>query len=146
MRMLASKTKWSNPCGKWIRERIRTIPEEKMQMYMSNAIDVTIAQIKELGYLKKPNIVAIDKHSIERYGKNRGPYVINGKAKNGTTHFEVYGTAQCVNNECRAQIAAMPIKKGDSMEKIVRKLLGDCIRNSIKTGLVLVDREFFQLV
>ncbi len=32
MKMLASKTKWSNPCGKWIRDRIRTIPEEKMQI------------------------------------------------------------------------------------------------------------------
>ncbi len=59
------------------------------------------------------------------------PYVINGKAKNGTTYFKVHRTAQCVNNECRAQIAAMPIKKGDSMAKIVRKLPGDCIRTSL---------------
>lgn len=143
MNELAVKSDFSNPCGKWIRNAIRSIHEERMLIGLSDAIDSTISYLKKLGMFGKPVTIAIDKHFIPRYDKADDSYLVKSKPKKGTTKFEGYCTVQYVEAQCRAQIGATPIKKGDSKGEMVRKLLSDCIRNGIKTRLVLLDREFF---
>lgn len=140
---LAAKSDNSNPCGKWIRNAIQSIPEQLMLLALSNGIDSTITHLKKLGMFRTLVTVAIDKHFIPRYDKTDSPYLIKSKSKNSTTIFEGYGTIQCVEKSCRAQIGAIPIRKRHSKADIVRKLIGDCDRNGIKICLILLDREFF---
>ena len=108
-------------CGTWLLAEL------------SDGIDQTISHLKKLGMLNNPVTVAIDKHFIPRYDKADSPYLIKSRYKNGTIIFEGYGTIQCVDKSCRAQIGCTPIRKGDSKGVIVRKLLSDCHRNAIKT-------------
>ena len=140
---LKIKSNASIPSGSWIRKHIVKIPQEKMLLSLYGGIDQTILHLKKMGFLCKPVTVAIDKHFIPRYDKTDSPYLVKSKPKNVTDAFEGYGTIQCVDKQCRAQIGAVPIRKGDSKGVIVRKLLSDCSRNCIKTRLVLLDREFF---
>ena len=133
----------SVPSGSWIRKHIAKIPQEIMLLSLYDSIDQTLSHLKKMGFLCKSITVAIDKHFIPRYDKTDSPYLVKSKPKNGTDTFEGYGTIQCVEKSCRAQIGVTPIRKGDSKGIIVRKLLNDCSRNNIKTRLVLLDREFF---
>lgn len=144
MNELAAKSDNSNPCGRWIRNAIQSIPEQSILIGLSDGIDSTITRLKKLGMFRKPVTVAIDKHFIPRYDKtDDDPYLVKSRSKSSTTTFEGYGTIQCVDESCRAQIGAIPIKKGHSKADIVRKLINDGIRNCIKIRLVLLDREFF---
>ncbi len=140
---LKIKTECIIPSGSWIRKHIAKIPQEKMIIVLSDGIDQTITHLKNLGMLNHPVTVAIDKHFIPRYDKTDSAYLVKSRPKNGTDMFEGYGTIQCVEKLCRAQIGCTPIRKGDSKADIVRKLLTDCSRNNIATKQVLLDREFF---
>ena len=143
MKGLTVQSNNSNPCGKWIRNHIRKIPEQQMLLGLSYGMDATLSHLKKLGMFRKPVTVAIDKHFIPRYDKTDSPYLIKSKSKNSTTIFEGYGTIQCVEEQCRAQIGCTAIKRGDSKATTVRKLLSDCYRNDIVTKHILLDREFF---
>ena len=143
MKGLTIQSDGPNPCGKWIRNCIQSLTEQQMLLGLSDGMDSTISHLKKLGMFRKPVTVAIDKHFIPRYDKTDSPYLIKSKSKNSTDTFEGYGTIQCVEKQCRAQIGCMPIKKGDSKGEIVRKLLCDVTRNEIRVHLVLLDREFF---
>ena len=144
MNELAIKSNFSSPCGKWIRNAIRSVNSETMLLGLSDGMDSTISHLRKLGMFRIPITVAIDKHFIPRYDKtDNDPYLVKSKSKNSTTLFEGYGTIQCVEESCRAQIGATPIRYGDSKGIIVRKLINDCIRNNIQTRLILLDREFF---
>ena len=143
MNGLTVKSDNSNPCGRWIRNVIQSVPEQLMLLGLSDGIDSTIIHLKKLKMFRKPVTVAIDKHFIPRYDKTDDPYIVKSKSKSSTTTFEGYGTIQCVDESCRAQIGCTPIRKGHSKADIVRKLVHDCIRNCIKIRLVLLDREFF---
>ena len=140
---LKIRTECVIPSGSWIRKQIAKIPQEKMIVALSDGIDQTITHLKNLGMLNHPVTVAIDKHFIPRYDKTDSPYLVKSRPKNGTDTFEGYGTIQCVEKSCRAQIGCTPVRKGDSKADIVRKLLGDVTRNNITTKQVLLDREFF---
>ena len=143
MKGLTIQSDGPNPCGRWIRNAIQSITEQQMLLGLSDGIDSTVSHLKKLGMFRKPVTVAIDKHFIPRYDKIDSPYLIKSKSKNSTTIFEGYGSIQCVEKQCRAQIGCTPIKKGQTKADIVRKLLDDINRNEIKIRLTLLDREFF---
>ncbi len=134
MNELSVSSEYSNPCGKWIRNSIRSVNPNTLLLGLSDAMDDTVLHLKKLGMLKKSVTVAIDKHLISRYDKSTNPFLINSKPKDSITLFEAYGTIQCVGEQCRAQIGATPIKKGGSIGMIVRKLINDyqkCSKNQL---------------
>ena len=143
MKALAAGLGRDVPSGRWIRDRVRSVPEQRMFAALSDGIDMTVAQLKKTGMLRGPATVAIDKHLIPRYDKRPDPYLVGSKPKDGTTLFEGYCTVQSVDESCRAQLGAVPVKSGDSLVSMVRKLLSNCARNGIRLRCVLLDREFF---
>ena len=143
MKLLAAGANGNAPSGRWIRDRVRSVPEQRMFIGLSGAIDETVSRLKKLGMLRRPVTVAIDKHLIARYDRRPDPCLIGSKPKKGTTLFEGYCTIQSVEESCRAQLGAVPIRSGVPLVSMVRKLLLDCVRNDVGVRLVLLDREFF---
>lgn len=133
------------PSGSWLINSIKKIPEQNMMLQLSNAIDSTIKDMKEIGMFSKSITVAIDKHLIPRYDKNPDEFLIKSRAKSSTTNFESYCTMSSVEEKCRACLGAYHVIPNESNSTFVRKLLHDCIRNDILIRLVLFDREFFSV-
>ena len=50
-----------SPSGSWLINSIKKIPEQNMMLQLSNAIDSTIKDMKEIGMFSKSITVAIDK-------------------------------------------------------------------------------------
>jgi hypothetical protein len=133
------------PSGSWLINSIKKIPEQNMMLQLSDAIDSTIKNMKEIGMFNKSITVAIDKHLIPRYDKNPDEFLIKSRAKNSTTNFESYCTMSSVEEQCRACLGAYHVTPNESNSTFVHKLLHDCTRNDILIRLVLLDREFFSV-
>ena len=133
----------ATPSGSWLINSIKKIPEQSMILQLSDCIDSTINDMKEIGMFLKPVTVAIDKHLIPRYDKNPDEFLIKTRSKNGTTHFESYCTMSSVEGQCRACLGVCHVTPNESNSSFVRKLINNCVKNDIMTRLVLLDREFF---
>jgi len=133
------------PSGSWLINSIKKIPEQSMMLQLSNAIDNTIKDMKNIGMFRTAITVAIDKHLIPRYDKNPDEFLIKSRSKSSTTHFESYCTMSSVEEQCRACLGAYHVTPNESNSIFVRKLLHDCTRNDIQMRLVLLDREFFSV-
>lgn len=131
------------PSGSWLINSIKKIPQQSIILQLTNAIDSTIQDMKEIGMFCTPITVAIDKHLIPRYDKNPDEFLIKSRAKSGTTHFESYCTMSSVEEQCRACLGAYHVTPNESNSIFVRKLIDDTIKNNIMIRLVLLDREFF---
>ena len=133
------------PSGSWLINSIKKIPEQSMMLQLSNAIDNTIKDMKNIGMFRTAITVAIDKHLIPRYDKNPDEFLIKSRSKSSTTHFESYCTMSSVEEQCRSCLGAYHVTPNESNSIFVRKLLHDCTRNDIQMRLVLLDREFFSV-
>ena len=94
---------------------------------------------------KKGLDVAIDMHLIPRYDRVPGEDLTRSKYKNGTTYFERYMTVQCVNDKMRVVLAAIYLKRLESVPDCVDIVLKTMAEMDIKIHLVLLDREFFSV-
>ncbi len=133
------------PSGSWLINSIKKISEQRMLLQLSDALDRTIADMKEIGMFARPVTVAIDKHLISRYDKKPDEFLIKSKPKKSTPYFECYCTMSCVDKDCRACLGAYHVTKNKPNSSFVRKLLNNCLRNDIHIRLVLLDREFFSV-
>lgn len=133
------------PSGSWLINSIKKIPQQNMTLQLTDALDSTINDMKEIGMFVKPITVAIDKHLIPRYDKNPDEFLIKSRSKSSTTHFESYCTMSSVEEQCRACLGAYHVIQNESNSVFVRKLINNCIRNNILIRLVLLDREFFSV-
>ena len=93
--------------------------------------------------------MAIDMHLIPCRSKKLGSDLRGGERKSGTSRFESYITAQCVNSKSRLILAALYVDKASSVHESMREILNSCLENvsvvGSRLGLILVDRGFFSV-
>ena len=87
--------------------------------------------------------VRVGKHPIPCHDKKWEPDLVRSKYKSGTSMFETYITAQCVNNKCRPVLASMPMGAFSCTPKFMRKIAQFCEDVGVKPRLILLDREFY---
>lgn len=134
------------PSTQWLLGKLRAVDRISMEANARQMIDFTVQALRKEGMLRKPITVAIDKTLIPYYGNHSDMTGrVYSKHDRGTSVFESYATAQCVDDACRAHLAARVVERGEFLAGIVRNLLEDLARNQIKVRRLLADREFFSI-
>ena len=88
--------------------------------------------------------MAIDKHAIPRYDKTYNTLnIITTKFKSGTYHFNCLATINCTVKGFRDFLGATIVRRMDSLQDTVSKLIDGCTKKGIRIGMLIVDREFF---
>ena len=88
--------------------------------------------------------MAIDKHAIPRYDKTYNTLnIITSKFKSGTYHFNCLATINCTVKGFRDFLGATIVRRMDSLQDTVSKLIDGCTKKGIRIGMLIVDREFF---
>jgi hypothetical protein len=88
--------------------------------------------------------LAIDVHERCYYGNVRQtPGVRGGKRKAGTKWFWAYATAVLVEDGQRWTVGLTDVHKGDGMEVVVDRLLGQVRAAGLRVGRLLLDRGFY---
>ena len=133
-----------SPCGKWMLDVIKQVRYDYMLTRCLKMADRTVMRMKRHGMLRMPVDVAIDKHTIPRYDKIYNMLnIITSKSKNGTYHFNCLATINCTVEGSRAFLGATLVRRMDSLQDTVSKLIDECTEKGIRIGMLTVDREFF---
>ena len=115
-----------------------------MEAMLDAGLQFTMDELKKRGLFNMPVMVAVDKHKVARYDHdNDHGYLAGGKHERGTSRYEIYITAQCVEEGMRAQLACQHVKALDDNADLMTSLLNDVRLNEIDVSLLLMDREFF---
>lgn len=91
--------------------------------------------------------VAIDFHLVPYYGmpqKSRNE-IYYGKPQRGTKHFHAYASACIVEYGQRYTVALTWVRRHESMVKVLRRLLEQIRKISLKIRCLLLDRAFFNV-
>jgi hypothetical protein len=93
---------------------------------------------------RKRCTLAVDVHERCYYGDARQtPGVRGGKRKAGTKWFWAYATAVLVDAGQRWTVGLTPVRKGEAMDVIVGRLLGQVGRAGLRIRCLLLDRGFY---
>ena len=132
------------PCGKWMLGVIKQVRYDYMLIRCLKMADRTVMRMKRHGMLRVPVDVAIDKHTIPRYDKTYNMLnIITSKSRDGTYHFNCLATINCTVEGSRAFLGATLVRRMDSLQDTVSKLIDGCTKKGIWIGVLTVDREFF---
>jgi len=96
---------------------------------------------------RRPQTLAIDLTLIPYHGQ---PYrdpeeIYRSQPKSGTSHFHAYATCYVVRKGHRFTIALTPVRRGEKMEEVVRRLLRQARSEGVKCRLLLLDRGFYSV-
>jgi putative transposase len=66
-------------------------------------------------------------------------------AKSGTSHFHAYASAYVIFRGQRYTVALTPVEKGEAMSDVVKRLLRQAAKASVRPRLLLLDRGFYSV-
>lgn len=91
--------------------------------------------------------MAIDFTEVPYYGKpDRSKEELRkNRAKAGTSRFHAYATACIVHHGYRFTVALTWVKRGESLTDVVKRLLQQVRRKSVRIKCLLLDREFYAI-
>jgi putative transposase len=91
--------------------------------------------------------LAIDVTLIPYHGKPQADpkEIYRSLAKCGTSHFHAYASAYVVCRGQRYTVALTPVEKGEAMSVVVKRLLAQARRASVRPRLLLLDRGFYSV-
>lgn len=132
------------PSDQWFNNIMsKTNPKDAISSF-SVMVFRLLSMLAKINHLPKDGLdIAIDMHKICRYDKNPGTELIRSKSKNGTSTFECYITAQCVNEDLRLILGCLPVPTGATIPDMVRDLVNMCRDVGARINTLLLDREFF---
>ena len=68
--------------------------------------------------------------------------VYRGQPRSGTTHFHAYATAYVVRHGLRFTVGLTPVFQGEAMAEVIRRLLAQAAKASVRPRYLLLDRGF----
>lgn len=71
--------------------------------------------------------------------------VYRSQAKGGTSHFHAYATAYVLTKGHRYTVALAYVRKGDDLAAVVKDLLRQAAKASVRPRYLLLDRGFYQV-
>ena len=132
------------PSDQWFSNILSKTNSEAATKSFTAMVSGLLSLLAKINQLPKEGLdIAFDIHKICRYDRKPGPELTSSKSKNGTSKFERYITAQCVNNDMRLILGCYPMPASASMPDMVRDIVGVCRDAGARIDTVLLDREFF---
>ena len=139
----------------------RNLAEAPTQQTVFNALVATLPEYHELEkrlnaalgdglprtLRRRGQTLAIDLTLIPYHGEPfQDPQEIyRGQPKSGTSHFHAYATCYVVRKGHRFTIALTPVRRGERMEEVLRRLLRQARAQGVKCRLLLLDRGFYSV-
>lgn len=139
----------------------RNLADAPTQQTVFNALVATLPEYRELekrlnaalvdglpkALRRRAQTMAIDLTLIPYHGE---PYqhpweIYRSQPKSGTSHFHAYATCYVVRKGHRFTIALTPVRRGERMEEVVRRLLAQARGEGVKCRLLLLDRGFYSV-
>jgi hypothetical protein len=71
--------------------------------------------------------------------------IYRSKPKGGTTHFHAYATAYVIRKGQRYTVALTPVRCGEAMENVLKRLLRQAQRAGVRPRYLLLDRGFYSV-
>lgn len=96
---------------------------------------------------RRAQTLAIDLTLIPYHGRPQHDLdeIYRSQPKSGTSHFHAYATCYVVRKGRRFTIALTPVRRGESMENVLRRLLYLARAEGVKNRLLLLDRGFYSV-
>jgi len=93
---------------------------------------------------RRPQPLALDLTLIPYHGRpHRDPAeVYRSQPKSGTSHFHAYATAYVVRKGLRFTVALTAVYQGEALADVVRRLLAQAAKASVRPRYLLLDRGF----
>jgi len=127
-------------CGQTIRNHLRY--QDPSRLLVAN--DRVIEEMRSLGALSKPLIVAIDWHDVMYYGDPNAEGVVGTQPKDGSHHAYRFATVSVLVKGERLTLAAVPMLDKRVLGYVVI-LLCRAFELGIKVKLLLLDRGFYSI-
>jgi len=118
-------------------------PMPELERRLNQALQAKLPK----GLRKKARPMAIDLTEVCYYGRPRRSQreLRRGQRKAGTTRFHCYATLYVIRRGERFTAAVTYVWKGDSMEDVLGRLLGQARRIGLSVRYLLLDRGFYTL-
>ena len=129
------------PCGDAVLDRLSKQPYLILEQGFHDVFKDHISQARKQRLFTHAVVVAIDFTDLEWYGEEL-PFIVRGKAKNGTDRFIRFATIGVVEDGKRFTLKVFPVTPLSCMEKIVRELLV-FVQRFVLVRVVLLDRGFY---
>ena len=68
--------------------------------------------------------------------------IFRSQAKSGTSHFHAYATAYVIRKGRRFTVALVPVRRDDRMPEVIKRLLREAAKASVRPRYLLLDRGF----
>jgi len=139
----------------------RNLAEAPTQQAVFNALLATLPEYGELerrlnaaladglpkALRRRGQTLAIDLTLIPYHGRPHRDLkeIYRSQPKKGTSHFHAYATCYVVRKGHRFTIALTPVRRGEPMEDVLRRLLRQARSEGVKCKLLLLDRGFYSV-
>ncbi|MGQ9514450.1 MAG: transposase [Thermoproteota archaeon] len=127
-------------CGQTVRNHLRY--QDPTTLLGEN--ERIIEEMRSLGALSKPLIVAIDWHNVMYYGDPDAEGVVGTQPKRGSHRAYRFATASVLLNGERLTLAAVPMLDRRAFEYVVI-LLCRAFELGIKVKFLLLDKGFYSI-
>ena len=129
------------PSGDAVLDRLSNQPYKILEHGFDTVFQDQVSQARKQRLFTHSVIVAIDFTDIEWYGEEL-PFIVRGKAKNGTDRFIRFATAGVVEDGKRFTLKVLPVTPLSCMEKVVKWLI-DFVQKLVSIRTLLLDRGFY---
>jgi putative transposase len=96
---------------------------------------------------RSPQRVAADLVLIPYHGQPRHDpdEIYRSQAKSGTSHFHAYATLYVIRHGYRFTVALTAVSRGEPLEEVLKRLLGQAAAVGVRCRLLLLDRGFYSV-
>lgn len=129
------------PSGDAVLDRLSKQPYEILEQGFDHVFENYVSQARKQRLFTHSVAVAIDFNDIEWYGEEL-PFIVGGKAKNGTDRFIRFATVGIVEDGKRFTLKVLPITPLSCKEKVVKELI-DFVQKLVSIRVLLLDRGFY---
>jgi len=129
------------PSGDAVLDRLSNQPYNILEHGFDTVFRDQVCQARKQRLFTHSVVVAIDFTDIEWYGEEL-PFIVRGKAKNGTDRFIRFATAGVVEDGKRFTLKVLPVTPLSCQEKVVKGLI-DFVQKLVSIRTLLLDRGFY---
>jgi putative transposase len=130
------------PCDSAVHDALlATLPQtHELQRRINRALQGDLPRCLR----RRPQPLAIDLHLVPYHGQplHDAHEVYRSQAKSGTSHFHAYATAYVIRKGLRFTVALTAVSRGEPLSDIVRRLLAQAAKASVRPRYLLLDRGF----
>lgn len=132
------------PCRETARQALlATLPDaDQLQRRLNHALVADLPKaLRHRRQTLAADLTLLPYHGQPQPGEEDEVY--RGQAKDGTSHFHAYATLYLVRYGQRFTLALIRVRKGDTLDEVIRRLLRLGQAAGVRCRQLLLDRAFF---